>query len=264
MKCLLWICVAFCVTTLLWSHTTLSGERKPYIVYYGNGVKKFSVDFRKNKFTGQWQSWYPSGNVCDSGRFVGSAPDGLWKGWYVDGSPRYIWHTSASKLASLKDELMRQPKTRFFVISGKPVAEAVRYFQVDHLFRQETIVPAVATRSHLLKQKTDLTRIKLAVDKNTSGDSAYVPPFSEMLLHGEFIGYYHGGKIRERGMYINGLKDGVWEEYAGNGEMSRGSYLHGVRSGEWRRYGRDGKPLSFSHYKANGQVSESHQFDRFR
>jgi antitoxin component YwqK of YwqJK toxin-antitoxin module len=237
----------------------------PYTSYHQNGVPKFSVEYRKSRLTGQWQSWYPSGKVCDSGRFVGNAPDGIWKGWYADGSLRYSWHTSAAKLGSLKDELLRQPKTKFFLIAQKPVGEAVRYFQVEYLFRNKADKPKVFSRGQLLRKKADLTLIEQTVDNNTTSKGTdYVPPFDEILLHGECSLYYPGGALKERGMYINGLRDGVWEEFAPSGEMSRGAYLHGNRSGEWRRYDKDGKLLFYTHYKQNGEVSESYQFNQRR
>jgi antitoxin component YwqK of YwqJK toxin-antitoxin module len=238
-----------------------SVDNDPYIAYHENGNKKFFVVFKKNRITGDWKSWYPTGMSCDSGRFTGNAPDGVWKGWYPDGSLRYTWNVSAAKLSALKDELLRQPKIRQFAISQKHVADAVKYYQSDYLFKQAVKRHKVSFRSNLVHTKTyDLNSIEQKVNQNTvEANSGYVPPFPEMLLHGEYASFYPGGKIREEGIYINGLREGVWEETGLDGARNRGSYFHGYKSGEWRSYDKQGKLRLFTQYK-NGEVVEKYDF----
>ncbi len=240
-------------------------EHGTYTAYHENGNKKFFLVQKKNKLTGEWRSWYPSGMVCDSGRFAGNIPDGEWKGWYPDGTLRYTWHLSSSKLSALKDELMRQPKMKMFAISQKPISEAVKYYQADHLFDQPTSKPRVSLRTQLIHAKSyDIHSIEKKVTSNTTSNSGYVPPFPEMLLHGEFASFYPGGKLKEEGVYINGLREGVWEEMTLTGEKYRGSYHHGYRSGEWRKYNKEGKLISYTRYKPNGDVSEEYEFNSAR
>jgi antitoxin component YwqK of YwqJK toxin-antitoxin module len=240
-------------------------ESGTYTAYHENGNKKFVVVQKKNKLTGEWRSWYPTGMACDSGRFAGSIPDGEWKGWYPDGSLRYKWHLSSAKLNALKDELLRQPKMKMFAISQKPVSEAVKYYQADHLFDQPTSKPRIAFRAQLVHSKSyDINSIEKKVDKNTTSNSGYVPPFPEMLLHGEYASFYPGGKIKEEGIYINGLREGVWEEHTPEGQKIRGTYYHGYKSGEWRKYDSDGKLISYTRYKSNGDISEEHKFSSER
>jgi antitoxin component YwqK of YwqJK toxin-antitoxin module len=240
-------------------------ETGTYTAYHDNGNKKFFLVQRKNKLSGEWRSWYPSGMVCDSGRFSGNIPDGEWKGWYPDGSLRYTWHLSSSKLNALKDELLRQPKLKMFAISQKPVSEAVKYYQADHLFYQPTSKPRLTLRAQLIHAKSyDIHSIEKKVNNNTTSNGGYVPPFPEMLMHGEYSSFYPGGKLKEEGVYINGLRVGVWEELSLNGEKRRGSYHYGYKSGEWRAYDRSGKLVSYTRYKSNGEVLEDHEFNSVR
>lgn len=242
-------------------YTRRNSSNEPYVVYHENGTKKFLLVIRKNKLKGDWKSWYPSGMSCDSGKFSGNVPDGKWKGWYPDGSVRYTWNLSASKLAALKDELLRQPKIKQFAISQKHVTEAVKFYQSDYLFKQPVTRPRVNFRSNLVHTKTyDLGSIEQKVNRNTMElGNEYVPPFPEMLLHGEYASFYPGGKIREEGIYINGLREGVWEEHNIDGARNRGSYYHGYKSGEWRSYSKQGKLLQLTQYR-NGEAMESHDF----
>jgi antitoxin component YwqK of YwqJK toxin-antitoxin module len=242
-------------------HAKHNADNDPYIAYHENGNRKFFLVYKKNKLTGDWKSWYPSGMSCDSGRFSGNAPDGTWKGWYPDGSVRYTWNVSASKLSALKDELLRQPKIKQFAISQKHVTDAVKYYQSDYLFKQPVKKHKVSFRSNLVHSKNyDLSSIEQKVNKNTVETTGeYVPPFPEMLLHGEFASFHPGGKIREEGVYINGLREGVWEETTIEGIKNRGSYHHGYKSGEWRNYDKQGKLSQFTQYK-NGEVTEKYDF----
>ncbi len=236
-------------------------DNSTYTAYHDNGIKKFFVVYRRNKMTGDWKSWYPSGIICDSGRFSGNVPDSKWVGWYPNGSIRYSWTLSASKLSALKDELLRQPKIKHFFISQKHVTEAVKYYQSDYLFKQPVTKSRVNLRANLVHLKTyDLHSIEEKVNRNTvESGSDYIPPFPEMLLHGEYTSYYQNGKIKEEGVYINGLREGVWEEHTTVLDKSRGSYLRGYRSGEWRTYDQRGKLLYFTLYK-NGEVIETYEF----
>lgn len=236
-------------------------DNGPYIAYHENGTKKFFLVYKRSKLTGDWKSWYPSGMSCDSGRFSGNAPDGTWKGWYPDGSVRYTWNLSASKLSALKDELLRQPKIKQFAISHKHVTDAVKYYQSDYLFKQPVKRHRVNFRINLVHLKNyNLNSIEQKVNENTvETTTEYVPPFPEMLLHGEFSSFHPGGKIREEGVYINGLREGLWEETTPEGIKNRGSYLHGYKSGEWRTYDKQGKLRYFTQFK-NGEVIEKYDF----
>lgn len=232
------------------------------IDFHANGVKQVSAKFKKNKLSGAWKSWYASGVTCDSGRFAGNVPDGLWKSWYPNGKPRFIWNFNSRKLSAVKDELLRQPKNKMYVIARKPVPDAVKHFRTDHwagttppakmlVFRTQFVNPGSFSRDELMRR----------VDENTEGSVAtYQHPFTEALLHGNFTAFYPDGRVREDGVYINGLREGAWEEFLTDGSRVRGSYYHGQRSGEWRYYSKEGRVVSMTRYKHNGEIAEKHQF----
>jgi antitoxin component YwqK of YwqJK toxin-antitoxin module len=228
--------------------------------YHDNGERLFTTNIKKSRMQGVWKSWYPDGTICDSGRFVKDVPDGEWRGWYPDGKLRYIWHFSSTKYFSLKSEMSNQPKVKFFRIAQLPLNEAIQYYKTDYIFGQTTRTPSVMFRSKTLEHKTfDPEHIKKKVERNT-GTLSYIPPFPECLFHGVFASYYSDGRVREEGMYINGMKDGLWEEYARDGNKSRGSYHHGRKTGEWRTYDEKGKLLTMTHFNHTGVEVYSHEF----
>jgi antitoxin component YwqK of YwqJK toxin-antitoxin module len=232
------------------------------IDFHANGVKQVSAKFKKNKLSGAWKSWYPTGAICDSGRFTGNVPDGLWKSWYPDGNPRYIWHFNARKLAAVKDELLRQPKNKMYVIAGKPVPEAVKHFRTDHWSGSQQPARALVLRTQLVNPPTfsrDELMERVVANTEGKGDK-YTYPFSEALLHGNFTAFYPDGQVKEDGVYINGLREGAWEAFLMDGTRIRGSYYHGQHSGEWRYYNKEGKLISLTRYKNNGEIAEQHAF----
>jgi antitoxin component YwqK of YwqJK toxin-antitoxin module len=232
----------------------------PYQGYHNNGELQFTAIVKKSRLNGVFKSWYTDGKICDSGKFVKDIPDGEWKGWYPDGKLRYTWHFSATKYFSLKDEMANQPKQKFFRIAQLPLHEGIQYFKTDYIFGQTTRTPLVMFRSKALENiHFDPENVKKRVDRNTITPS-YIPPFAECLFHGSYISYYPDGRTREEGIYINGMRDGVWEEHARDGTKSRGSYFHGRKSGEWRTYNAKGKLLTMCRYNNSGAETDTHDF----
>jgi antitoxin component YwqK of YwqJK toxin-antitoxin module len=227
------------------------------------GDTQFVGSYFRNQLHGEWKSWYDNRNACDSGRLVNQLPDGKWTGWYPDGNLRYVLHYNARKLTALKDELLRQPRNRYFILSQKPVDEAARHYDTRTLFG----AAPDEQPGMLLTRKVNLPpynkeKLKAIVSSNTSGHSVsgYLPPFREGLLHGDFTSWYPDGRIRETGVYLNGLREGLWVVYSTERIKSVGTYRHGKRNGEWRNYDPGGKLLSWTYYDAKGRETGTHQF----
>ena len=49
--------------------------------------------------------------------------------------------------------------------------------------------------------------------------------------------YFNNGLLRQKGSYVNGLKDGYWEFYWFNGQLySKGNLVNGMKDGYWEFY----------------------------
>ena len=234
-----------------------------YVVLNDMGDTQFVSNYRKGQLNGQWISWFNNRKVCDSGLLVDDLPDGTWKGWYANGNPRYILQFSARKLNALKDELMRQPKTKYFALSQKSPEEASRHYNALLLFGHK---PA-DNSSILLTKKVNLPsysseNLRDIVAENTEVETrvSYKAPFTEGLLHGQFTSFHSNGAIKETGLYLNGLREGIWEEYNLRKEKAVGTYRHGYRNGEWRYYNTQGKLLYWKRFDAKGRETERFSF----
>lgn len=223
---------------------------------YMSGVKQ-------SQLNGNWRSWYPTRIPCDSGRLVKNIPDGEWKGWYANGQVKFIYHFNARKLSALKDELRRQPKTKFYYIATKSPEIAASYYNAEKIFGHKTSSRSSVFLSKQINHKPrEVRHLTQLVESNTeiNEDNCYLPPFTEALLHGNFTEYYESGKVKKTGVYINGLREGMWEEYAENGVKAVGTYHHGYPHGEWRYYSEEGKLLRWKRFDNKGRVSEEFNF----
>jgi len=76
---------------------------------------------------------------------------------------------------------------------------------------------------------------------------------------GKFIKYYDDGtlsKVEEKGSYLNGKQNGVWEAYFDNGQlMLKSSYLNGEKNGFFEIYNENGQLLSKGSY-LNGKETD--------
>jgi antitoxin component YwqK of YwqJK toxin-antitoxin module len=245
------------------SDKKISSRTGLYVSLNASSDTQFVGNFRKGRLNGEWMSWFNNRKVCDSGLLIDNLPDGTWKGWYANGHPRYILQFSARKLISLKNELLKQPKTKYFILASKTPEEASRHYDAQLLFGHKTS----GTNNTLLSKKVNhpvysLETLKNIVAENADGrnSSAYKAPFSEGLLHGQFTSFYANGAIKETGLYLNGLREGMWEEFSLLQEKAVGTYRHGYRNGEWRYYNPQGKLLYWKRFDVKGKETDKYSF----
>ncbi|MBT3980306.1 MAG: hypothetical protein HOE90_03085 [Bacteriovoracaceae bacterium] len=59
----------------------------------------------------------------------------------------------------------------------------------------------------------------------------------ELVKHGPWVSLYEDGGLRERGEYLNGLKDGHWVYWYKNGRKKlEGNLKAGKRDGRWSEW----------------------------
>jgi antitoxin component YwqK of YwqJK toxin-antitoxin module len=226
------------------------------------GDTVFVANYRKNKLHGIWNSWYPNKQVCDSGRLENAAADGVWKGWYPNGVQRFEYHFNAQKLSAVKDEMRRQPKIKYYVLSSMPPSQAAWYYHAKNIFGIPTAASSEMLLSKQIHHKAYAPEALEAVAKLNAaqGDKQYHPPFAEGLLHGSYTRWNPDGSLLETGLYLNGLREGMWEIYKEGQVKGVGTYKHGKPFGEWRYYSPEGRVLYWKRYDAKGTVSEEHHF----
>lgn len=84
--------------------------------------------------------------------------------------------------------------------------------------------------------------------------------YSGKLLQGDYLELYPDKAIKQKGKYVNGLKDGKWQTWFQNGEKeSVTTWDNGFRNGVFEIYSAEGKLQKSGNYKSgkeDGEVSE--------
>ncbi|MFZ1311594.1 MAG: hypothetical protein WAR38_01950 [Chitinophagaceae bacterium] len=218
-----------------------------------NGTRLFSVSVHGSKLNGEWQSWYATGVLCDSGRLINNLPDGEWKHWNEKGELLAIRHYSADKFQRVMQEMLRyNPKRSFFYLSElyqKDKQAALNYLTAAYSFPSGRSAPV-----HSLKQ---------LVISNISKSDSYRPVFEQSLQDGLYMNFFPGGSIRDSGYYKNGVRTGKWvHRDSADGPWHLGAYQHSIKIKEWKYYDKNNKLLELIVYDNRGHINWRKKINR--
>jgi antitoxin component YwqK of YwqJK toxin-antitoxin module len=82
-------------------------------------------------------------------------------------------------------------------------------------------------------------------------------PSEEEIKDGPFEEFYPNERLKLRGFYLNGKRDGDWEffdEYEGGDLLVTGKYKDGIKEGIWKEYHRSDKGLHFQESYMDGKI----------
>ncbi|CAN5153964.1 hypothetical protein BH09BAC5_BH09BAC5_03900 [soil metagenome] len=89
-------------------------------------------------------------------------------------------------------------------------------------------------------QKTEKVKNNLP---NGLTEEYYVLTDSNSVKQGAYILKDQKGKLYEKGNYLNGAKEGLWETYSWEGTTTSGTYKNGLKEGMWKEKGGSGNYL---------------------
>lgn len=225
-----------------------------------NGYR-VSVQYKGKLPHGPYKSWFDSTQLRDQGQFDKGIPDGVWKGWYRNGQPRFVRTYSADKLQRIKQEIKKHPKHVLLPLAldaqknKQALQQATSPLQSFwHLYgKRHEETPPVRIDSLLL------TSLQF---NEQAGDQSYMAPFKECLHHGLYMNYFPNGHVKDSGYYKNGLRDGHWEHWLSKGLLrASGTYQHGVRTGHWSYNDPNGKIRSLATYNRKGELVHQQFYD---
>lgn len=211
-----------------------------------SGKPLFSVNVKRGKLNGQWQSWYSNGVSCDSGRMVNNLPDGEWLFRNEDGEIRAIRHYNADKFLRITNEMQRyHPKRSFFYLAAlyqQNKRQALHFLDAGYSF------PA----SSMTGKPTTLQQL---AEENTSPGAVYKPVFVQCVHDGLYMNYFPGGIVKDSGMYREGLKSGKWiHRDSAHAGWFQGAYKHGLPVKEWKHFDQDGRLTEILFYDQSGRL----------
>lgn len=230
--------------------------------FTANGDTLFSGGYKRGRLHGTWMSWYHPGQLCDSGRLVRNVPDGEWKSWYKHGQPRSIRTYSAFLLHRIKNEIPRRSsKATYFAITDIARTDpAYAWRLLTPVYSYATLaVNAIHTHA------PEIRSLEARTAQNVTGSyHPYLPPFTACVHHGLYMNYYPDGRVKDSGLYHNGLRQGVWVEWLNNGTLrSTGAYHRGLKQGSWKYYTASGRMAGLKMYNRRGREIASKRFKPF-
>lgn len=220
---------------------------------YNQGIKLFATSSKDSKLNGAWQSWYPTGALCDSGRLVNNLPDGEWKHWNEKGELLAVRHYSVDKFQRVTDEMLRyNPKRSFFYLSElyqKDKQAAINYLDAAYSFPSRRSAPV-----HSLRQ---------LVISNISKSDNYKPVFEQCLQDGLYMNFFPGGVIKDSGYYKNGVRTGKWiHRDSADGYWYQGAYQNNIKIKEWKCYDKNNKLLELIFFDNKGHINWRKKINR--
>ena len=218
-----------------------------------NGARLFITSVKGAKLNGAWQSWYPTGVLCDSGRLVNNLPDGEWKHWNEKGELLAVRHYSVDKFQRVTDEMLRyNPKRSFFYLSElyqKDKQAALNYLTATYSFPSGRSAPV-----HSLRQ---------LVISNISKSDNYKPVFEQCLQDGLYMNFFPGGVIKDSGYYKNGVRTGKWiHSDSADGYWYQGAYQNNIKIKEWKCYDKNNKLLELIFFDNKGRINWRKKINR--
>lgn len=179
-------------------------------MYYSNGQLRAEKHFKgaKETPTGTWEYYYYNGNMFAQGNFEKNHTFGAdWKFYKLEKGDFFNLKFDSVKVVEISEHQI--PGTVYYYMS-----DSIRVFQFYEDYN---------TRS------TGMMR-----------DGA---------LDGRWQYFYPNGKVQLEALYIHGKENGVYCSYRENGiPYFRGIYINGVRAGIWEFYDMEGNLCGTKNY----------------
>ena len=240
--------------------------------YYKNGNLFYSCSLLNDSqilFHGEFNSFYSTGEIKEKGNYINNIKDGSWHSYYKSGNVlskiNYVeGHGIYSKYYD-SGEILEDG----YYQNNKKEGTLTSYFKNGN--KQQVV--------YYINGKIDVNKLcYLFNDKGNLIAEKFIKDNDGKLINdGLYIGFYDNGSIKEKGIYVNDLKDGNWNEYYDNGSilseinfingdglytsfyltgevLSKGNYINNKKHGKWTKYYKDGNK-SWEYYFYNDSLN---------
>ena len=215
-------------------------ERDRLNVTDENGLKqgKWVVNFENSK------------SIRYTGEFIDNHPVGEFRYYYNTGE--------LSAVVEFRDDFRSQ--SRMYHKNGNMLSVGY-YFQQKkdsvwwyfngrkEVLSMETYNKGVLEGEQVVYYPADPSKVKVKeYEKST---------FKDGVKNGPWEQYFESGRIKSKGVYLNGNLSGIAYYYYPEGNIKlNGEYENGFKHGCWLHYGKDGQLLERSYYKKDQKLEE--------
>lgn len=187
---------------------------KPWITYFPNGNKEKECHYKNGKPDGIWLWYYENGNKRSEGVYREGIIEGLWIEYYPDGT-KYsegiyiyglkngLWIDYYPDEKKLKEEEYRK---------GTRDGISIFYHRNGHKEKEGLIKNGISVGkwAYWMNDGT------LWKEEDYNGSDGNI--FETKMFYKEF---YLNGKVKQEGIYQDGLKEEKWILYSEDGEIDK-------------------------------------------
>jgi len=196
--------------------------------YFDNGQLETSIMYKDGERHGLLKDYFRNGTLYKTGYMYEGQSVGEWRFYYKDGTLN---------------------STAFFQ-DGERMGEAVFY---DEKGRLDEILTWYRGVLQSIEQfdTNGVSLYKMELKDGKNPDVHFVNSVGKVVqdraydgaqVNGNSVFYYGSGKVRAKGLEVDGDNHGEWEWFHENGKIeTRGSYEYGTRIGKWVWYFEDGQ-----------------------
>ncbi len=214
----------------------------------------------KGKKQGAWQKKYPDGkNVLYKGQFVDDQAVGVFTYYYQSG-----------KIQSLIEHIPNSNQRAYVTVyfeDGAVLSKGMFKNQLkDSIWTNYTSYGALSSSENYKLNKLNGEKIILY----TSGqleNNKYIPfsitNYVDDLENGLYSEFFSTGKLKTKGSYNKGLKEGEWIVYHPNGQLEKKvNYVNGLENSWVYVYDKNGVKLYEAFYQ-NGTILRGKELELF-
>lgn len=218
------------------------GSIEQAVIYAGGNIIGEGIMDEEGNKNGEWEEYYADGGLRAKGSYTNNLKTGEWFYYHENGV--------LEQKGSYNDE-------------GRPVGKWVWYYDNGNLWREEFLINGLQDG--------------LVTEFDPYGNVISEGEYFEGLEEGKWIYNLENHKII--GSYSAGMKNGLWQHFYPNGQLSfegrfindnpngkhlyywedgnikdEENYVMGRKEGNWIRYNEDGTPLLVITYDNNREV----------
>lgn len=218
------------------------GSIERAVIYAGGNVIAEGIMDEEGNKEGSWEEYYVNGSLRAKGSYLNNMKTGEWVYFHENG-------------------VLEQQGT--YNEEGKPIGKWIWNYDNGSLWREEFFINGL--------------RDGLVTEFDRFGNIISEGEYFEGLEEGKWI--YNLENHRIEGTYSAGMRNGIWQHFYPNGQLSfegqfisdnpngkhiyywedgkkkdEENYINGRKEGDWIRYNEDGTPLLVITYSNNREV----------
>jgi antitoxin component YwqK of YwqJK toxin-antitoxin module len=208
------------------------------------GISQNVIDANGKK-QGQWSKLYPGTKVYQ------------YKGQFKDDKPvgTFMYYYQSSKLKAIVKHIegSNRSEAQFYHDNGVIMSKGI-YLDL----KKDSVWSNFGPTGRLSNKETykaDVLHGKKTIffvseDPNDKSQIvSSISNYKEGVLEGEFVEYFDGGSMKEKGNYLNGKKSGFWMKYSIAGSiMIEECFKEGLRNGWTKSFDESGKEVGKQYY----------------